>query len=93
MSIPKCLVSVGPSETRPGTLDFIFVIRFNEGKNRLLTTAFDNLNDDPGVIADSLIANRFANAVRNYSRTRVGKQGSYNRVTESYLHNFSGNIT
>ena len=58
-------MSVGPSETRPGTLDFIFVIRFNEGKNRLLTTALAMLDDDPGKIADSLISHRFANAVRS----------------------------
>ena len=46
-------------------MDFIFVIRFNEGKNRLLTTPFEVLDDDPGIIADSLIANRFCNVVRN----------------------------
>ena len=45
-------------------MDFIFVIRFNEGKNRLLTTPFEVLDDDPGIIADSLIANRFCNVVR-----------------------------
>ena len=46
-------------------MDFIFVIRFNEGKNRLLTTPFEVLDDDPGIIADSLISHRFCNVVRN----------------------------
>ena len=56
-------MSIGPSETVPGTLDYIFVIRFNEGKNRLLTTAFDT-SDDPGLLAEDMIMCQFANAVR-----------------------------
>ena len=67
----QCLASVGPSETRPGTMDFIFVIRFNEGKNRLLTTPFEVLDDDPGIIADSLIETRFCNVVRNRTHIKI----------------------
>ena len=52
-------------------MDFIFVIRFNEGKNRLLTTPFEVLDDDPGIIADSLIETRFCNVVRNRTHIKI----------------------
>ena len=82
-------MSIGPSELQPGSLDFIFVIRFNEGKNRLLTTGFD-IEDNPGAIADNLIEMRFANAVRNHILALFHFP---NRPTTMFRHTADLNLT
>lgn len=64
--VAQALVSMGPSEFRPGQLDLILVVRFNEGKNRLLTAPFLGTDDLPDRIADELIGMNFINPVKRF---------------------------
>jgi hypothetical protein len=61
--ISQALISIGPSEERPGTLDIILVLRFNEGKNRLLVSKYNDASDQPDIIVADLIREHFINVV------------------------------
>jgi hypothetical protein len=44
-------------------LDIILVLRFNEGKNRLLVSKYNDASDQPDIIVADLIREHFINVV------------------------------
>ena len=62
--ISQAFISVGPSDTNPGKLVIIIVLRFLEGRNRIMTTEYRGAADEPNLLADDLISEKVINPVR-----------------------------